>query len=423
MKKTVAELWEEIFADYNILFEISMNGYFIITADMIRKYKEPRLMAKFDFSKQLPKIFKDNNLGILPTKNGEYILGYFDLFQSIPVTQSRNMNALKVSLPSYIETIDPDNIYSESNALNVALLSGMINQVVGEDVVETIQGKMRTNSFDFLVEGTNGSTKIAVDKAAIEIDGGYEGKTKVALIEAKNCLPEDFVIRQLYYPYRLWSDKVLKEIIPIFFSYENGNYIFYTYKFNDLKEYNSLELTDIKKFTISNETSEMRKEYIFNNIELTDELSQKEVPFPQADSITRIIGLIEMIDDDVNDALSVSEQFDFEPRQGSYYIAAAKYLGYVADGNTKGKYVLSVFGKMLNELDVKTRNEKIIESILKHKPFYYTYKYYLENKMLPSKEYIVDLINKYTGIENDEVLKRRASTVRGWIEWIIGAQI
>ena len=40
-------------------------------------------MAKFDYSKQLPQIFKDNGLGILPIKNGEYIIGKFNLFEKI----------------------------------------------------------------------------------------------------------------------------------------------------------------------------------------------------------------------------------------------------------------------------------------------------------------------------------------------------
>lgn len=69
MKKTISKLWEEIFNDYDILKDIEKFGYFKITADQIRKYKEPRLMAKFDFFKQLPNIFKVNGLGILPIKN------------------------------------------------------------------------------------------------------------------------------------------------------------------------------------------------------------------------------------------------------------------------------------------------------------------------------------------------------------------
>ena len=73
-KKTVAELWEEIFSDYNVVSKVNSCGFFKITADEIRPYKEPRLMTKFDYSKQLPKIFKENELGILPIKNGEYIM-------------------------------------------------------------------------------------------------------------------------------------------------------------------------------------------------------------------------------------------------------------------------------------------------------------------------------------------------------------
>ena len=87
IKKTVAELWEDIFLDFDILNKIDKCGSFIITADDIRKYKEPRLMTKFDYSKQLPKVFKDNKLGILPIKNGEYIIGKYNLFKNISNTK------------------------------------------------------------------------------------------------------------------------------------------------------------------------------------------------------------------------------------------------------------------------------------------------------------------------------------------------
>ena len=117
-----------------------------------------------------------------------------------------------MQLPTFIETIDPDNIYSESNALNVASLSGMFKDAFNEDLYETIQGKMRTNSFEFNIYANDIENSIKVNGAGIEIDGGYESRTKVVLVEAKNSMPDDFVIRQLYYPYRHWKDKVLKEI-------------------------------------------------------------------------------------------------------------------------------------------------------------------------------------------------------------------
>ena len=179
MKKTVSELWDDIFSDYNIISEINTHGFFKIIADQIRKYKEPRLMTKFDFSKQLPTIFKSNDLGILPITNGEYIIGKFNLFKNISLTNYEDILPKKMQLPSYIETIDPDNIYSESNALNVALLSGMIKDSIGEEVVETIQGKMRATGFTFEIDGVNGKNRIVIDRPAMEIDGGYEGVNNI----------------------------------------------------------------------------------------------------------------------------------------------------------------------------------------------------------------------------------------------------
>ena len=229
MKKTVSDLWEDIFKDYNVLSEIKDNGWYKISADQIRNYKEPRLMTKFDYSAQLPNIFKNNGLGILPINNGEYIIGKYNMFKNISNTKYEEIEPKKVSLPDFIETIDPDYIYSESNALNVALLSGMIKDAIGEEVVETIQGKMRAMGFQFNIDGEDGINTIEIQRPAMEIDGGYEGNNNVVLIEAKNYLPKDFIIRQLYFPYRHCIDKVTKPITPIFFAYDNGVYTYILY--------------------------------------------------------------------------------------------------------------------------------------------------------------------------------------------------
>ena len=423
MKKTVAQLWEEIFTDYNILNEIKENGYFKITADQIRVYKEPRLMAKFDFSKQLPKVFKENDLGILPIRNGEYVIGKFNLFETIKNTKYEEINIKKVELPSFIETIDPDNIYSESNALNVASLSGMFKDAFDEELYETIQGKMRTNTFDFIISSNEVENSIEVNGAAIEIDGGYESKSKVVLVEAKNSMPEDFVIRQLYYPYRHWKDKVTKEIVPVFFAYDNGVYNMFIYSFEDLYNYNSLKLNKIKRYMISSKSAETVKKEIFQNIELVNELPQDEVPLPQADSFSKVIGALELISNDVNTANDIANELEFDNRQGKYYIDALRYLELVQKGDKYGEYKLSPYGFALVNVDIKTRNEKIIGLILKHKPFYDVYKYFIENGELPSKKSIKGIIRKYIPEMAEETVNRRASTIRGWIQWIIGAQV
>ena len=423
MRKTVAQLWEDIFEDYNVIEKIEQDGFFKITADQIRNYKEPRLMAKFDFSKQLPKVFKENSLGILPIKNGEYVIGKFNLFETIKNTNYEKVEIKKVQLPDFIETIDPDNIYSESNALNVASLSGMFKDAFNEELYETIQGKMRTNTFDFIISSNDIDNNIEVNGAAIEIDGGYESKSKVVLVEAKNSMPEDFVIRQLYYPYRHWKDKVMKEIVPVFFAYDNGIYNMFIYSFEDLFKYNSLKLNNIKRYMISSKSSETIKREIFERIELIDELPQEEVPLPQADSFSKVIGTMELISNDVCTANDIANELEFDVRQGKYYIDALRYLKLVERGDKIGEYKLTPDGFVLVNVDIKTRNKKIIEMIIKHKPFYDTYKHFLDNKEMPSRDQIKETIKKYISDMADETVNRRSSTVRGWIQWIIGSQV
>ena len=120
----------------------------------------------------------------------------------------------------------------------------------------------------------------------------------------------------------------------------------------------------------------------------------------------------------VND---IAEEYEFDVRQGSYYLAAAKYIDLIDKVN--GEYVLTSLGFVVINLDMKTRNEKLIEAILKHRVFNEAYNYYITNKTMPDKLMIIEWMKKYTDIQNNETLNRRASTVRGWIEWIIGAQV
>ena len=65
-----------------------------------------------------------------------------------------------------------------------------------------------------------------------------------------NYISDDFLIRQLYYPYRLWKEKVNKQIRPIFLTYSNGIFHIREYEFTDAKFYNSIRLIKHKKYAI-----------------------------------------------------------------------------------------------------------------------------------------------------------------------------
>ena len=72
--------WEKLFEKYDILKRIDNHGQYKISAAQIKEFREPRLMAKFDHTINLPKIFLDNQLAILPITRGDYIISHFDAY-------------------------------------------------------------------------------------------------------------------------------------------------------------------------------------------------------------------------------------------------------------------------------------------------------------------------------------------------------
>ena len=83
-----------------------------------------------------------------------------------------------------------------------------------------------------------------------EIDAGYEGKNKVVLVEAKNSSTKNTIIRQLYYPYRQWSEHTKKKVFLLFFEKRVDEYLVWQYEFTDKNSYDSIKLVKSKKYKI-----------------------------------------------------------------------------------------------------------------------------------------------------------------------------
>ncbi|WFQ92622.1 type II restriction enzyme [Mycoplasma feriruminatoris] len=247
--------WEKLFKDLNILEEIKQHGTFIISAEQIKKYREPRLMAKFDSYDNLPQIFKDNNISILPINNGEYILSNFDLYEQLPETKFLKTNIIKVN--NKYTTISITDISSESKVLNTIQTFKILDDFLEDnDFVSTFSGKMRTDPFDFWINTKNSTPnkiKVNVKKVQCEIDAGLENDHFIVIIEAKNSEPKDFNIRQLYYPYRYWLSKTNKPIRLVFCTYKNNEITLYEYKFLTPDYYSSIELVKFKKYSLEQE--------------------------------------------------------------------------------------------------------------------------------------------------------------------------
>lgn len=159
----------------------------------------------------------------------------------------------------------------------------------------------------------------------IEIDGAYEGNKYLTIIEAKQTLCDNFLIRQLYYPYRVWKNRVGKEIKLIYFVYSNSVFSFFEYCFEDENNYNSLKLLRQKNYTLEDLT--ITTADIQNILDNTLVKKEPEVPFPQADSFNRVINMCEFLNDDDKTKDDITVAYEFDRRQSDYYSNAGKYLG------------------------------------------------------------------------------------------------
>lgn len=407
--------WYELFEKYNIIKVISEKGFFEITADEIKESgREPRLMTKFDSSENLPDVFIENNLTILPIKRGSYIIGKFQNYQKIDI--DNNLEVETKYLPDYISTIDNRNITSEAISLNSAYISGMIEDVVGEEVVPTIQGRMGTGEFSYQISlKDNNKFNVNVQNSQMEIDASYESISKFVIIEAKNHYMKDFIIRQLYYPYKVWKKVTKKEIIPIMLIKHDNIFNFFIYDFLDENNYNSINLKKIKRYILGeiyNPIEATDIQMIMNKIEF---VTEDNTPFPQANSFYRVLDLINELDTQELSTNDIANIYGFDVRQANYYLTAAQYLGLVIKVKN---YTLSKLGQKIMKMNHKDKNLAIIELILVHKPFYYALEQYLKFFEFDYVK-IAKMIFETRKEINLKTAERRTSTVIAWVKWIL----
>jgi hypothetical protein len=332
-----------------------------------------------------------------------------------------------LTLPTNIYSIDFDNINSESVAINSAFITKIISDFCDCEIFfPTSSGKMSSGVFSFMIETVdNQALKIDVENSQIEIDAAFESNEKFVIIEAKNYMPIDFNIRQLFYPVKCWEEKLsgIKKIIPVFLTYSNGLFCLYEFRFNDLNEYNSIEIVKVKKYMIQSEKISIDKIIDLSN-KATYVLEKHDIPFPQADMIERVMNLCEiLLQHGVLAKQKITNEFGFDPRQTAYYCSAGMYLGLIEKTEIRNVkyYELSKLGKEIFKLPLVNRNLEIIKLVLCHKVFNEVLKMYLDNSKPPSKEKIVEVMKKsgLNNIQSNSTYFRRSSSVIRWIEWVI----
>jgi hypothetical protein len=323
-----------------------------------------------------------------------------------------------------LETLDYTNLYSEASALLFAYNSGIIKDIVNSaNVYYTVNGRMSSGYFDYYISnnsGTKPSQKIIVQNAQVEIDAGYEFESGFCIIEAKNIAVEEILIRQLYYPYRLWTNKISKPVIPLLMVFSNDIFHFFQYDFEDVNNYNSLKMISYKSYTFADEIITLDE--IIDLWKSIKSPKESNVTFPQADSFIRIIDLLSILFERGLTREEVTIKYEIDPRQTNYYISACEYLELVERTNNvngEREYQLSIEAKNIMNLHYKEKYLALIKKILERPVFHKAFEFIIKHNKMPDKNEICNIMRKAHLSINQTTIDRRSSSVRSWIDWIL----
>lgn len=260
--------WDYLFDKYDILNHINKTGEFRIDADTINSFCDPRhtkvkekinksearLMTKWDTTKQLPNIFKENNITMLSTGLGQYILGRFSVYNELKTTPELLLEDVKeMELPKWLTTLTPSNISTETDAVNAAEAAGVFKDFLGEsEMYQTASGRTSSGALSFDIRDMNNSNKYRIDvqSAQVEIDASFETRKNFYIVEAKHFLVDDFLGRQLFYPYQLWQKQVTKEVFPVYVQYKNDIINLSLFRVDKVDDYNSMQLVKRQNYKI-----------------------------------------------------------------------------------------------------------------------------------------------------------------------------
>ena len=163
------------------------------------------------------------------------------------------------------------------------------------------------------------------------------------------------------------------------------------------------------------------KQDIVDILEQVDFVDEPKVPFPQADTFTRIICICEHLLNGDMSANDIVELNKFTKRQKDYYANAGIYLSLIEKYKKGNKifYKLSDRGRIIFGLDEYERDLELCRCLFEHTVFHNVFSVYLINGDITLEE-IIEIMNNHAlyNINNPQIFKRRGKTVLRWIKWV-----
>lgn len=404
LEKRKLEKWSDVVSKLDLNLNRPRN---IITAKSIKDTvgEEPRLMTKIDQEEDLPSIFKRYGVFILPVSREVYAIlkgkGYHALE---PIESSSERYLTDNPFP-----LSAEGVESESTYLDYAYATGLLGHFSNVDnLFLASRGRRTTPTFNCNVSGID----LTIDRAQIEIDGGYENPEQIVLVEAKMGVPATFIIRQLYYPYRtLYSDSNSKSVRNIFFCYEPTEqvYLFYEYDFEYPKQYDSIQFVRSGKYNVLFKPTPI-KEYQQVSAD------KEKLKIPQADDLNKIIEFPFRVAEGIDTAQKTAKYFDFAQRQSSYYREATEILGLVElRGN---RYYLTDKGEQYIRLPTPIRMKYFCKLLLEFPVINQIFlNLSLEREKPVTRNEIVEILRQNSQLTGS-TLGRRAQTILAWFRWM-----
>jgi hypothetical protein len=411
--------WKRVCDALPVAETLEREGLFAITADELKRHggREPRLMAKIDTLAERPAVLAELGASLFPVRNGKYALfpdpaqKSFFRFEGEP--PPARAFAARMDLGRF-DTFPQGHAGSESQALDAAFLAGLLASFCGESsLCLTLRGRMFSGAFSFRTPLRG--LPIDVARVQIEVDAGYEGEEGVYLIEAKRGRRDDFHIRQLWYPYLHWSALTRKRVVPIFFTYSNGQFELSEFAFGP--EYGDATLVRRKAYCLEEPLAAADFRSLFARVTAGPEPAGA---FPQANDLDKIVDLVSLAAEAARTKSEIAEAFGFDERQGDYYGNAACYLGLLRRGDDG--FSLTPAGERFRQLRSRpARTLALLEAMLAIPSLREALRLLAERQFRAEKIATGELaavVREATGL-GASTPERRASTVRAWLGWVM----
>src|SRR5699024_5587182 len=213
--------------------------------------------------------------------------------------------------------------------IDMAKAAGILNELLNEKEMHlTVRGRLRSPEFHFEFGDSTQTHSVSVSGVQVEVDAGFEGE-HLHLIEAELGSRTDFHLRQLYYPFRMWQERLPeKETKLVFLSYPDQVLSARLYRFGPETHFNGIQLLDAIDYQMQAEATEWNVGQILADIR--PERPPQSVTFPQADDMRKVIDIIDATAAGVLTNAELCERYEFVERQANYYATAARYLGFIS---------------------------------------------------------------------------------------------